>query len=198
MTILSFESVVEQMLLFLNDYGFILIILFAIIHPIFEGPFALFTLSLGIALLGITTAYILVFTFNMIGCLLLIFLVKKVDKFSNYYLHRHKVSNDVLVWLKETKKWKHIFVLGVPVIPTYPVKIGYLLGEPSTKDSMMTLLGAYIFLYVGNTLIYFGFLNIVQTGIMRIISVLLLLLLVLFVYFGKSLFSKISITKKEA
>ena len=197
MDLLSIESFVESALLVLNQYGFIIVILFAFIHPIIEGPLSLFTLSLGIALMGVVTSYIVIFSFNMIGCLVLFILVKKVDRFSNYYLHNKKVSGNVLIWLKNTKKWKHIFVLGVPVIPTYPVKIGYLLSEPDSKDAMKTLIGAYIFLFLGNTLIYFGILNFLESGISRIISVFMLLVLVVFVYFGKSIFNKIGLVKEE-
>jgi hypothetical protein len=194
----SFEAFVDSALILLDTYGFILVILFAIMHPIFEGPLARFNLSLGIVLMGITGAYITIFVFNMIGCVILYILVKKVDFFSNYYLHRKKVSNEILVWLKEAPKWKHIFVLGVPIIPTYPVKIGYYLGEPSFKDIMKTMLGAYVFLFIGNTLIYFGFMNFLESGTSRTIAIILLLILVVFVYFGNSIFSKITSFKKES
>ncbi len=198
MDILSLETFVESTLIALGQYGFILVIIFALIHPIFEGPFALFNLGLGIYIMGAIPAYIIIFTANVIGCVFLYLLVKKVDRFSNYYLHKKKVSGNVITWLKETKKWKHIFVLGVPVIPTYPVKIGYLLSEPSFKETMKTLVGMYIFLFFANTLIFYGILNFLETGLARILSVVLLVILVLFVYFGKSIFSKIGLVKGES
>lgn len=192
----SFEAFVESMIIILDQYAFILVILFAFIHPLFEGPLALFTLSLGIILLGPVIAFPLIFAFNILGSMLLFYLLKKVDKFSNYYLHRKKVSNDVLDWLQRTKKWKHVFVLGVPIIPTYPVKIGYLLSEPKFKEGMITMIFAYLFLFFGNTLIYYGVLTFLESGTSRVISIIILLVLVLFVYFGNDIFKKIGNTKE--
>lgn len=194
----SFEAFTSCALIVLEQYGFILVLIFAFIHPIIEGPLALFTLTLGIALMGAVPAYISIFICNILGFILLYYMVQKGDKFSNYYLHRKKVSSDILTWLKETKKWKHIFVLGVPIIPTYPVKIGYLLSEPRFKDAIKTMVGSYLFLFFGNTLIYYGFLNIFESGASRIISVILLVLLVVYVYFGNDVFQKIKRTKRES
>lgn len=191
MDLSSFEAFVDSTIILLDNYAFILIIIFAFIHPLFEGPLSLFTLSIGIILLGPVIAFPLIFAFNILGSMFLFFLLKKVDRFSNYYLHRKKVSNSILEWLQHTKKWKHVFVLGVPLIPTYPVKIGYLISEPKFKDGMITMIFSYLFLFFGNTLIYYGVLTFLESGISRMISIVILLVLVIFVYFGKDIFNKI-------
>lgn len=193
----SFDAFVESALLFLQQYGFILVIIFAILHPIIEGPLALFNLGLGIAIIGIPLAYMLIFISNLIGVVILYILLQKVDKFSNYYLHKKKVSKSVLEWLQSTKKWKHIFVIGIPLIPTYPIKIGYMLSEPKFKDMFITLAASYVFLFLGNTFIYFGAISFLDSGLSRVISVVVLVLLVLFVYFGNTFMSKLKLAKGE-
>lgn len=186
----SFELFVDNALLFLQGWGFIIVIVFGIMHPVFENPFALFNLSLAIALLGAPIGYAVVFVSNVIGILVLYVLATKFNEKSNDILFKKKVSKSTLDWVKNTPLWKHIVVIGVPAIPTYPIKIAVPLSKVGFQKYMVTLVGAYIFLFIGNTLIYYGIAGLITNIIPNYVAILLLVLLILYIYFGKHLFNK--------
>ena len=193
----SLEVFVENALTYLNDWGFIIVIVFGIVHPILENPLALFNLTLAIAILGIPLGYIVVFASNLIGILILYLLATKFNSKTNDYLFQKKVSKSALIWIKNTPLWKHIVVIGVPMIPTYPIKLAVPLSKVGFKKYMITLVGAYVFLYFGNTLIYFGIAGLISNIIPNYISFLLLVLLVVYIYFGKNIFNKGKIELEE-
>lgn len=186
----SFELFVENALLFLQGWGFIIIIIFGIVHPILENPLALFNLSLAIAILGIPLGYTVVFVSNLIGIIILYILATKFNEKSNDFLFRKRVSKSALDWIRDTPTWKHIVVIGVPMIPTYPIKVAVPLSKVTFKKYMITLVGAYLFLFFGNSLIYFGIVGLITDVIPSYVSFILLLVLVLYIYFGKYLFNK--------
>lgn len=187
---IDFSSFVDDALLFLGNYGFIIVIVFGIAHPILENPLSLFNLALAITLLGIGLGYIVVFLSNLIGIIILYFLVQKFKKRSNGVLFEKPVAEKVLTWIRNTATWRHIIVIGVPMIPTYPIKIAVPISGVGFKKYMITLVGAYLFLFFGNTLIYFGMLGIITENIPNYISFLLLFAFIIYIYFGHKLFYK--------
>lgn len=192
------ETFVEQALDVLQNWGFIIVIVFAIVHPLLENPLHLFNYSLAIALMGVPIGLSVVFISNIIGILLLFYFTRMVNEKSNNFLKRKKVSAKILKWIEETPLWKHIFVIGVPMIPTYPVKLGVPLSGIPFKKYMITLVGAYLFLFLGNTLIYYGVLGFITDQIPTWLSFTLLLLLVLYIYFGKQVFNKGEVQEQKA
>lgn len=185
-----FELFVENTLLFLQDWGFLIVILFGVLHPLFENPLHLFNFSIAIALLGIPIGILVVAVSNVIGILLLYYFTRVVNDKSDNYFQRRKVSSSILRWVKETETWKHIIVIGVPLIPTYPVKVAVPLSGIAFKKYMITLCGAYLFLFFSNSLIYFGALGFLTNTIPTWISYILVLLLIVIVYFGKYIVKK--------
>ncbi|MBU1020230.1 MAG: hypothetical protein KJ847_03375 [Firmicutes bacterium] len=193
--IINLTVIVDSLLLFLGKYGFLIVIVFGILHPLFENPLSLFNLALAISLLGIPLGYILVFSSNVVGILLLYYFATKFNQKSDDVLFRKKVSQKLLVWIKETSIWKHIIVIGVPLIPTYPIKLAVPLSNIGFKKYFITLIGAYIFLFFGNTLMYFGVLGFISNTIPNYISFILLSLFIVYLYFGNSLFKKEKLSK---
>jgi len=186
----DFNLYVEEMLFFLGNYGFIIVIVFGIMHPLFENPLSLLNLVIAFALLGIPLGFLVVFSSNLIGIVLLYYFALRFNEKSNNILFRKKISEKVLNWVKTTDTWRHILVIGVPMIPTYPVKIAVPLSKVGFKKYLITLIGAYVFLYFGNFLIYFGIVGLITDNIPNYISFILLLTFVIYVYFGKSMFKK--------
>jgi len=186
----DFTSFVDQALLFLGKYGFLIVIVFGIAHPILENPLALFNLALAITLLGIGWGYVVVFLSNLIGILILYYLVIRFSKRYNGALFEKKVTDKVLTWIKNTSTWRHIVVIGVPMIPTYPIKIAVPLSGIGFKKYLITIIGAYLFLFFGNTLIYFGVLGFITDNIPSYISFILLSIFVGYIYFGHRIFYK--------
>ena len=187
---IDFSSFVDEALLFLGSYGFIIVIIFGIIHPILENPLSLFNLALAISLLGIGLGYIVVFLSNLIGIVILYILVDKFKKRSSGVLFKKDVAEKVLTWIRNTDTWRHIIVIGVPMIPTYPIKVAVPMSGVGFKKYMITLVGAYLFLFFGNTLIYFGMLGIITNNIPNYISFILLFGFVIYIYFGHRIFYK--------
>ena len=186
----DFASFVDEAVLFLGNYGFIIVIVFGIVHPIIENPLSLFNLALAITLLGIGLGYIVVFVSNLIGIFILYYLVDRVKKRNNGGIFEKKTADKVLNWIKNTDTWRHIVVIGVPMIPTYPIKIAVPLSGVGLKKYLITLVGAYLFLFFGNTLIYFGVLGIVTDNIPAYVSFILLSIFVIYIYFGHRIFYK--------
>lgn len=187
---IDFTSFVDNAILFLGNYGFIIVIVFGIAHPILENPLSLFNLALAITLLGTGLGYIVVFVSNIIGILILYFLVMKFrDKYQEA-IEEKKMADKALMWIKNTAIWRHIIVIGVPMVPTYPIKVAVPLSGVGFKKYMITLVGAYLFLFFGNTLIYYGVLGIVTDNIPNYVSFILLSLFVVYIYFGHRIFYK--------
>lgn len=194
---IDLDSIVDNVLLFLGNYGFIIVIVFGIAHPLIENPLSLFNLALAITLLGIGLGYIVVFVSNVIGIVILYYLVDRLKKKTNGAIFEKKVADKVLTWIRNTATWRHIIVIGVPMIPTYPIKIAVPLSGVGFKKYMITLIGAYLFLFFGNTLIYFGVLGIVTDNIPTYVSFILLSIFVIYIYFGQRIFYKGKLNKLE-
>ena len=186
----DFTSFVDQAVLFLGKYGFLIVIVFGIAHPILENPLSLFNLALAITLLGIGWGYVVVFLSNIVGILILYYLVMRFSKRNNGALFEKEVAEKVLTWIKNTDTWRHIVVIGVPMIPTYPIKIAVPLSGVGFKKYLVTIIGAYLFLFFGNTLIYFGILGIVTDNLPNYVSFILLSIFVVYIYFGHRIFYK--------
>jgi len=186
----DFSSFVDEAVLFLGNYGFLIVIIFGVAHPITENPLSLFNLALAISLLGIGLGYLVVFVSNLVGILILYYMVMRFKNSNKGALFEKKVADKVLTWVKDTATWRHIVVIGVPMIPTYPVKIAVPLSGVGFKKYLITIIGSYLFLFFGNTLIYFGVLGIITDNIPTYISFVLLSVFVLYIYFGHRLFYK--------
>ena len=193
----DFELFVDELLFFLGNYGFIIVIVFGVMHPLFENPLSLLNLALAFAILGIPLGFLVVFSSNLIGILLLYYFALKFNKKSNNILFKKKVPEKVLNWIKTTATWRHILVIGVPMVPTYPIKVAVPLSKVGFRKYMITLVGAYVFLYIGNFLIYFGILGFITENIPNYVSFILLLGFVIYIYFGSSFFKANEIFEAE-
>ncbi len=182
---------IDDLLLFLGHYGFIVIIVFGLLHPIIDNPWSFFTMSLSFTLLGIPLGFLVLITSNIIGILLLYIILKNVDNASNHYLYKRKISGKILKWLETTPLWKHVLVIGVPLVPTFILKIAFPFTNLSFKKYFITLLLSYLFLYSIYSLVYFGVLSIFTDNIPNYIGILLVSLFILILYFGKTIFNKL-------
>ena len=186
----DFELFVDELLFFLGNYGFIIIIIFGIMHPLFENPLSLLNLAIAFSILGIPLGFLVVFSSNLIGIVLLYYFALKFNEKSHNFLNQKKVSSKVLNWIRSTPTWKHIIVIGMPMVPTYPIKVALPLSEVGFYKYMLTIVGAYLFLYFGNFLIYFGLVGFITENIPNYVSFILLSIFVVYIYAGTSFFKK--------
>ena len=183
---MDFPIFIDNLLLFLGNYGFILVIIFGILHPLTENPWSFLTMALALTLLGVNYGYIVLLISNLIGISLLYIIACKANQGTNYYFSKKKVSKKILEWLAGTPTWKHILVIGLPLIPTYPIKVALPFTEISFKKYVTILLSSYLFLYTSYSLAYFGVLSFLEEEIPPVISFTLLIGFALFVYFGNT------------
>ena len=124
---------------FMNQYGFIIVFVFAVMHPMFELPASVLNLTLSISILGIGFGFVFVIFGNVIGLLLLYVLSNTVHQKTNNYLYKKRVSSKILLWIKNTGMIKHAIVIGAPLIPTYPIKIGVAFSDITLKKYIYTI-----------------------------------------------------------
>ncbi len=184
---MDWNAVFDGILTFLGNYGFIIIIVLGLLHPIIDNPWAFFTMSLSITLLGPFIGFVLLLSSNILGILILYFLMKRIDKGVNSYFYQKKVSGKALKWLEETESWRHIIVIGLPLIPTFFLKIAFPFTKMSFKKYFFTVLGAYIFLYAIYSMVYYGVLSFLTDNIPSWLGIILLLIFSVIIYFSKSI-----------
>jgi uncharacterized membrane protein YdjX (TVP38/TMEM64 family) len=189
-------TIVEAIIQALEDYGILLVFLFSIVHPLLENPWSFVTLGLAMTVLSPVIGYATIATGTMIGIVLLYGIAMLIQRKSNHYFLQKNTTKTALIWLKETAMWRHIIVIGMPSVPTYPIKIALPFTTMSFPRYFVTLCGSYVFLYVANSLIYFGVLGFITDHIPPLLGTVLLIIAALYIYFGRRL-ATMWRTKKE-
>ncbi len=168
--------------------GLLIVLGLAFFHVTFEGPLALFLLvTTSLILDSIGWAIVLILLVHWAGLPLFYVLVHHLHRRTNRLMERVELTNQLLVWVDQQPRWKHMIVIGLPFIVTYPVKLALTIKAKSFKDYMITLMGSYGVLMVGNLLIYFGALGALTERLPPWVSVLSVVTLALLIYFGRSL-----------
>lgn len=189
---MDLSILLEDILLFLGNYGFIIVIVFGVLHPIFDAPWSFLTLTLSFTLLGVPLGLSLLVLSNIFGITLLYIIMNRIDARSNQYLYKKKISGAVLKWLETTPLWKHVIVIGVPMVPTFFIKMAFPFTKLSFKKYFYTVLLAYLFLYSIYSLVYFGILSFLTENVPNYVGTILIALFVLILYFGKAIYQKLS------
>lgn len=189
------EGFLQDAIVYLGTFGFVMIVVLGILHPITSNPWSFLTLSLSISVLGIGWGYTVLFISNVIGIFVLYALVHLIRRKSHDYFHKKKYSKKALEWVKETPSWKHMIVIGMPMVPTFIIKLAIPFTSISFKEYFITLLGSYLVLFFGNTLMYFGITSLISDTIPDYVSYIILVLFVLYIYFGKQIRDKWQIDK---
>lgn len=179
-----YEEIINNFTYSLENYGFIVIIILGILHPLTENPWSFFTMSLSIQLLGVFIGFSLLIFANAIGLLILYLIAITINHKSNDYLLKKNISKKVLLWIKTTPTWKHIIVIGLPLVPTYPIKVALPFSKMTFTKSFSTLLMSYVFLYSVYSLVYFGVVGILSDNIPRTFALIMLLIFAIIIYFG--------------
>jgi uncharacterized membrane protein YdjX (TVP38/TMEM64 family) len=188
---MGLDSFIDNALLFLNNWGFILVIVFGIAHGLIDNPWSFLTLSLALSIMSIPLAYAVVLLSNYLGSALQYFLLHYINNKSNNYFYQKKVSKKILVWFDQQPIWKHIIVIGMPLVPTIPLRIALPFTKMSFQKYMVIIGGTYLFLYAAYTLVYFGIISFITDNVSEFIGIPLLIVFCLWVYFGKQLRDKL-------
>jgi len=187
---MNIPELFDTLVNYAEQYGFWIILLLAILHPLTENPWSFLTMSIGLRILGIPLGYGTIFLGNIIGIILLYLIFHGIHQKTNYIAQQKKISKKVLEWVEQAETWRHIVVIGMPMIPTYPVKIALPLSNMSFRKYFLTLLGSYAFLYSAYSLLYFGLIGFITDAIPNSVAIICLAGFALYIYFGKSLRQK--------
>lgn len=176
----------------LGSIGVLIILLLAVFHVTFEGPLALFLMTtLTILLDSLPLAVLLLLMAHILGLPIFYFLVHSLNRWSQAAVEKAKLTKSILDWVEHQPEWKHMIVVGLPFVYTYPIKVAYTLRSPSFGSYLRVLMGSYGVLYIGNVLIYYGVLSFFTTSIPSVISFILMSILIVLIYFGKKWINEI-------
>ena len=147
----------QEWILTLGLLGVLLIFVLSILHPTVEGPAALLLLTiLTILIDSIWLASLLLLVGFSIGFSLFYILVHYLNKKNNSPLERFIPTKKAIEWVKQQPTWKHIIVIGMPLVYTYPLRIAFTIQHKRFLPFWWETFLQYAFLTMGNLLLYFG------------------------------------------
>jgi len=174
----SFWSSFQDWILTLGFAGVLLIFLLAVLHPTVEGPAALLLLTvLTILIDSIWLASLILLIGFSIGFSLFYVLVHYLHQKNNSPLERFTPTKKAIEWVKQQPTWKHIIVIGMPLVYTYPLRIAFTIQHkkfiPFWKETFLQ----YSFLTIANLFLYYGVIQFIFWDLpIEIISVALLMI----------------------
>jgi hypothetical protein len=168
----------EQVVLSIGFAGIIVIFLLAIFHPTVEGPTALLLLTiLTILVQSVWIASLMLLIGFTIGFSIFYFFVHFLYRQYGDKLDRFSPTKKALQWVKDQPAWKHILVIGMPLVYTYPLRIAFTIQHKKFFPYWMQTLLQYTFLTLANLLLYFGIIELIFWDLpIEIISVLLFMI----------------------
>ena len=147
----------QEWILTLGFAGILVIFMLAILHPTVEGPAALLLLTiLTILIDSIWLASLILLVGFSIGFSLFYVLVHYLHQKNNSQLERFIPTKKAIEWVKQQPTWKHIIVIGMPLVYTYPLRIAFTIQHKKFLPFWWETFLQYAFLTVGNLLLYFG------------------------------------------
>ncbi len=147
----------QEWILTLGLLGVLLIFVLSILHPTVEGPAALLLLTiLTILIDSIWLASLILLVGFSIGFSLFYVLVHYLHQKNNSQLERFIPTKKAIEWVKQQPTWKHIIVIGMPLVYTYPLRIAFTIQHKRFLPFWWETFLQYAFLTIGNLLLYFG------------------------------------------
>ncbi len=174
----SLWSTFEQWVLSVGFVGIFIIFLLSILHPTVEGPAALLLLTiLTILVDSVWLASLILLIGFSIGFSMFYFFVHSLHQRSHQAMERFTPTKKALDWVKKQPTWKHILVIGMPLVFTYPLRIAFTIQHKTFLPFWWETFLQYCVLTVGNLLLYFGIIELIFLELpIWIISVILFLL----------------------
>jgi len=174
----SLWSTIEIWILSLGLMGIIFVFILAILHPTLEGPAAIFLLSvLTILLNHVWLASLVLWIGFTIGFSLFYFFIHWLHEKTNQVVEKYKPTKKAMMWVKQQPTWKHIIVIGMPLVYTYPLRIAFTIQHKKFYDYFWQTWLQYGVLTIGNLLIYFGIMQLIFFNLpLWIIGVILAIL----------------------
>lgn len=150
------------------------------IHPFISQPWSLLSVSLSMIWLGEAIGIFVAFTFYILGMIGYYGLVQLIEK--KYKLEENARLKKVFAWLKSTPSYKHAIAVGIPLVPTYFIKMLLPISEKPFLKYMVVMMSAYLFLTSVNVLLYYGIFVSVLMGEATWITFIVFVILIILMY----------------
>lgn len=159
----SFIESLPQFFLSVGLWGYLILCLLAILHPIIEAPAALILMTIMTVYTNSVFESIFILSlFHLIGFLLIYLFIHRF-KSSTLFKNNTRFSfPKVKAWYDSKKEWQHIFVMGLPLIYTYPLRIYWTLKMKSLLSFLGKMTVIYTIMYLGNLMMYWGYFLILE------------------------------------
>jgi len=159
----SFIELLPQFFLSLGLWGYLILCLLAILHPIIEAPAALILMTImTVYTSSVFESIFILSIFHLIGFLLIYLFIHRF-KSSTLFKNNTRFSfPKVKAWYDSKKEWQHIFVMGLPLIYTYPLRIYWTLKTKSLLSFLGKMTVMYTIMYLGNLMMYWGYFLILE------------------------------------
>lgn len=173
-----FDWITQMNLSFIEISAVILIL--GIIHPIISQPMHTLSVTLTIYYFGPIQGIILLFMANLIGIILYYFIVNGLN--NKIHLENHPKLKPAFNWLTRTRGYKHSIAVGLPLVPTYFIKLALPISDKRFIDYFFIMTGSYIILFSFNISFYYGILVIFFTGELTIVTFIVFVVFIIFLY----------------
>jgi hypothetical protein len=160
----------------------LIIIAFGIIHALISQPWSVVGVSISIFFFGPALGLTMLFISYAIGNVMFYFIVLNIDKHSNHKYPSWLIKG--LAWIKKNPSYKHMISIGLPLVPTFFIKASLPIATKSLKRFMGIVTGSYVLLTFCNVLIYYGFLVSIFQGEFSFITLIVLSLFLVVLYFA--------------
>jgi hypothetical protein len=163
----------------------------ACLHPLIEFPAGIFSFTLLATYWNnVWFAFLFLFSWHVVGLAFVYAILKQLTPFAHVIQRKFPLTQKAMAWIATQQTWKHILVIGMPLTYTYPLRIGWTIHHTSFLKYIVQASLIYAFFYVGNFLLYVGFIQWVE-GVIPLWALLGLLIGVsILIYTIKPTYSK--------
>jgi hypothetical protein len=159
----SFIQSLPEFFLSFGIWGYMFLCLLAILHPVIEAPAALILMTVMTLYTNSVFESIFVLSlFHFIGFLFIYWLIHKGNSLSFFEKMKRFSFPKVKAWYDSKREWQHIFVMGLPLIYTYPLRVYWTLKTKSLPSFLVKMIAIYTLMYLGNLMMYWGYFFVLE------------------------------------
>lgn len=152
----------EVWVLSLGSIGMVIVLLLALLHPTLEGPASILLLTiLTIFFEDVWVASGVLWIAYTVGFTFFYYVIHWLHQKTNKVVERFTPTKKAIEWVRRQPTWKHIFVIGMPLVYTYPLRIAFTIQHQKFYPFFWQTFLQYGVLTVGNLLLYFGIMQLI-------------------------------------
>ena len=159
----------------------------AMLHPIIENPAGILMLTfLATAWESPFLAALYLWGWNVVGLQLMYEILHHLHPIGQSWIHKHLPSTErFFLWLKQQPSWKHVLVIALPLVYTYPLRIAWTLWHPRRWQYTVQSSIIYALFHLANIALYVGFLEVIENRLPLWAFALILTVIAVLIYVVK-------------